>query len=52
MAHQYMPKIFHDPHKNPPAPPPTYLMYGPLMSSCKFCHITIKLFVPSFNKNP
>ena len=30
MAHQYMPKIFHDPHKNPPAPPPTYLMYGPL----------------------
>ena len=30
MAHQYMPKIFHDPHKNPPAPLPTYLMYGPL----------------------
>ena len=30
MAHQYMPKIFHDPHKNPPVPPPTYLMYGPL----------------------
>ena len=29
MAHQYMPKIFHGPHKNPPAPPPTYLMYGP-----------------------
>ena len=25
MAHQYMPKTFHDPHKNPPAPPPTYL---------------------------
>ena len=22
MAHQYMPKIFHDPHKNPPAPSP------------------------------
>ena len=21
MAHQYMPKIFHDPYKNPPAPP-------------------------------
>ena len=20
MAHQYMPKIFHDPHKNPPSP--------------------------------
>ena len=28
MAHQYMPKIFHDPI-NPPPPPPTYLMYGP-----------------------
>ena len=25
-----MPKTFHDPHKNPPAPSPTYLMYGPL----------------------
>ena len=23
-------KIFHYPHKNPPAPSPTYLMYGPL----------------------
>ena len=38
MAHQYMPKIFHEPHKNCPAPPPppnpppplTYLIYGPL----------------------
>ena len=31
MAHQYMPKIFHDPpQKNPTASPPTYLMYGPL----------------------
>ena len=30
MAHQYMPKIFNDPHKNPPALSPTYLMYGPL----------------------
>ena len=30
MAHQYIPKIFHGPHKTPPAPPPTYLMYGPL----------------------
>ena len=29
MIHQYMPKIFHDPHKNPPAPPPTKLMYSP-----------------------
>ena len=31
MARQHMPKIFHDPHKNPPAPPPTYLMYAPLI---------------------
>ena len=30
MTHQCMPKIFHGPHKSPPAPPPTYLMYGPL----------------------
>ena len=29
MAHQYMPKIIHDPYKNPPALPPTYLRYGP-----------------------
>ena len=28
MAHQYVPKIFHDLHKNPPAFAPTYLMYG------------------------
>ena len=32
MAHQYMPKIFHGPHKNPLPPPPTYLMYGPLLT--------------------
>ena len=31
-GHQHMPKIFHDPHKNPPAPRPIYLMYGPLIS--------------------
>ena len=30
MAHQYMPKIFHDLHKNSPASPPTYLMCGAL----------------------
>ena len=29
MAHQYMPKIFDDPHKNYPPPSPNYLMYGP-----------------------
>ena len=28
MAHQYMPKIFNGPHKNPTALPPTNLMYG------------------------
>ena len=35
MAHQYMPKIFHESRKNtplqpPPPHPPIYLMYGPL----------------------
>ena len=25
-----MPKIFHDPHKTPSTPAPTYLMYGAL----------------------
>ena len=29
MTHHNMPKIFHDPRKNPPAPSPTYLMHGP-----------------------
>ena len=29
MVHQYMPTIFHDLHKIPPAPPLTYLMCGP-----------------------
>ena len=29
MAHQYIPKIFHDPCKKTQLPaPPTYLMYG------------------------
>ena len=31
MAHQFIPNIFYDPHKNPPAPPPTYLMHGPII---------------------
>ena len=35
MDHQYVPKIFHDPYKNPPAPLPTYLMYGPLLHGVK-----------------
>ena len=29
MAHQYMPKIFHDPSKNPLTPHPTYLIFDP-----------------------
>ena len=40
MAHQYMPKIFHGPHKNPPASPPTYLMYSPL-----FLCVTYSVFI-------
>ena len=31
MVYQFMPNIFHDPRKNPPASPPTYLMYGPIL---------------------
>ena len=38
MAHQYMPKIFHGPHKNPPTSPPTYLMCGPLILSWRVFH--------------
>ena len=33
MAQQYMPKIFYAPQKNPPAPTPTYLMYGPFIGA-------------------
>ena len=32
LTHQYMPKIFHNLHKNTPAHLPTYLMYGHLYS--------------------
>ena len=35
-----MPKIFHGPHKNPPASPPTYLMYSPL-----FLCVTYSAFI-------
>ena len=31
MAHQYLPKIFHGPCKNPLPPPPIYLMYSPFL---------------------
>ena len=36
MTHQYMPNIFHRPHKNPLAPPPPYLMHGPLANFCLY----------------
>ena len=41
MAHQYMPKIFHDHHKNPLAPPPTYLMYSPLINNKTFENVSV-----------
>ena len=45
MAHQYVPKIFHDPPQKPSDPPPTYLMYGPLGSETDtkllLYHVTI-----------
>ena len=45
MAHQYMPKIFHNAHKHcPPSPPspilPTCLMYGPSYGIRRF-HVTL-----------
>ena len=40
MARQYMPKIFHGPHKNPPAPPPTCLMYVPLVETTKIENVS------------
>ena len=45
MAHQYMPKFFHKPHKIPLAPPPTYLMYGALHQQYKS---NIKLYLRNF----
>ena len=36
MDYQYISKIFHDLHKNPPAPTPTYLMYIPLVDPNEF----------------
>ena len=38
-AHQYMPKIFHEPHKNSPAFPPKYLMYSPLYYDDEYSYI-------------
>ena len=31
MAHEYTPKIFHDPLQKPSGAPPTYLIYSPLV---------------------
>ena len=53
MAHQYMPKIFHEPHKNPQAPPPMYLMYGPLANyyiaskNCQHNSNVLYTFIPN-----
>ena len=37
MDHQYVPKIFHDPYKNPPAPPSYILNVRSLTSWYKNC---------------
>ena len=43
MAHQYLPKIFHSPCKNP-LPPPIYSMYGPLLCLKSInCEFTLSL---------
>ena len=39
-----MPKIFHDPHKTPPAPFPTYLMCGPLPPEMQRRLIQLKVY--------
>ena len=48
MTHQYMPKTFNDPHKTPPAPQPTYLMYAPLLlqlfNSFEYTHGLLYVF--------
>ena len=44
MAHQYMPKMFHDRHKNPPTPLPTYLMYGPLIPNDWHCVKSVRIW--------
>ena len=36
-----MPKIFHDHHKNPLAPPPTYLMYSLLINNKTFENVSV-----------
>ena len=41
MVHQYMFEIFHGPHKSPPAPLPTYLMYGPLSQTIQMIYIAV-----------
>ena len=44
-----MPEIFHD-HKNPPVPPPIYLMYGPLDQVSVLVGITL-MVIPLFSSN-
>ena len=51
MCHQYMPKIFHGPHKNPPDPAPTYLMYSPLFAIkllADLIFLNVSSILPSF----
>ena len=43
MAHQYVPKIFHDPHKNPPAFPLLHMV--PNVECCTVDVFMIVTFV-------
>ena len=43
MVHQYMPKTFHDPYRNPLAPPPTFLMCGPLHENMLLYYLFYRL---------
>ena len=51
-----MPKIFHDPHKNPLAPSSTYLMFGPITKPKRHFHCLLKTlkykYCPKFRTSP
>ena len=45
MAHEYTPKIFHDPLQKPSGAPPTYLIYIPLVTFSLIVHILLFYYI-------
>ena len=45
MAHEYTPKIFHDPRQKPSGAPPTYLIYIPLVTFSLIVHILLFYYI-------